>query len=188
MREHLRTVSGPGPWPGLPHEGSAPASDQEPSDPAAVPAITAAISDTRWLVLISGALLVADIAGASVTTAELLGRQSAVAVGSIVLLVPVLAGWLAAAALLIHAERPVVGALGELRRATGARVEPSAPWRSVGVRPLPACDLEWAHVVPLIAAATIQHARARLALCLAIITTAGLLLWMVLSLAIASVR
>jgi hypothetical protein len=113
----------------------------------------------------------------------LLGRRDAVAVGSVGLLVPVILSWLVAAVLLLLAERPVAGALGELRRATGAQVDPSAWWAPVGVLPLPASDLEWSNVVPLIAAVAIRHARARLALSSAIVTTAGLLLWMVLSLA-----
>jgi hypothetical protein len=96
-------------------------------------------------------------------------------------------GWLAAAALLLHAERPVAGALGELRQATGAQVDPSAPWPPVGVRQLPASQLRWSHVVPLIGATTIRHARARLALAAAITASAALLLWMLLALAVAAV-
>jgi hypothetical protein len=186
MYEYLATASGPSPWPGLPQEDSAPDDGQRWSYQTVISEVTVAISETRWLVLISGGLLAADIAGASAATAALLGRQDIVTVGSIGLLVPVALAWLAAAGLLLLAERPVVGALGELRRATGACVDPSAPWRPVGVRSLPASALEWSHVVPLIAAATVRHARARLALRVAIATTALLLLWIVLSLAIAS--
>jgi hypothetical protein len=187
MHEHLTAASGPGPWSGLPDGGSAPADGQAWSYSAAISEIASAIGDTRWLVLISGGLLASDIAGAAVAVAELLGRRDAVAVGSVGLLVPVMLSWLVTAALLLLADRPVAGALGELRRVTGAQIDPSAPWLPLGVRPLPASDLEWSHVVPLIAAVTIRHARARLALSSAILTTAGLLLWMVLSLAIAAV-
>ena len=186
MHEHL-AASEPGPWPGLPQEDRTPADGLAWSCPAAISEITAAIGDTRWLALISGGLLAADIAGAAATVAELLGRRDAVAVGSVGLLVPVVLSWLVTAVLLLLAERPVAGELGELRRATGARVDPSAWWAPVGVLPLPASDLEWSHIVPLIAAVTIRHARARLALSSAIVTTAGLLLWMVLSLAIVAV-
>jgi hypothetical protein len=164
-----------------------PADGQGWSYPAAIFDIISSIGDTRWLVIICGCLLAADISGAAVTVAELLGRRDAVAAGSVGLLVPVILSWLVAAVLLLLAERPVAAALGELRRATGARVDPSAWWAPLGVRPLPASDLEWSHVVPLIAAVTIRHARVRLALSSAIVTTAGLLLWMVISLAIAAV-
>jgi hypothetical protein len=186
MHEH-RAASEPGPWPGLPREDRTPADDLAWGCPAAISEITSAIGDTRWLTLISGGLLAADIAGAATIVAELLGHRAAIAVGSVGLLVPVILSWLVTAVLLLLAERPVAGELGELRRATGARVDPSAWWAPLGVLPLSASDLEWSHVVPLIAAVTIRHARARVALSSAIVTTAGLLLWMVISLAIVAV-
>jgi hypothetical protein len=136
---------------------------------------------------VSGGLLAADIGGAAVPVAELLRHRDAIALGSVGLLVPVLLCWLVTTALVIRAERPVADALGWLRWATGARVDPSAPWVPLGVRPLPDSVLEWPHVEPLIAAAVIRHARARLALRAAIVTSAGLLLWMVFSLAFAAV-
>jgi hypothetical protein len=80
----------------------------------------------------------------------------------------------------------MTGAFAQLRRATGAPVDPAAPWRPLGVRPLADSAVTFGHVVPLIAAATRQHARARLAFCAAVITTAVFLLWMVLSLATAT--
>jgi hypothetical protein len=183
MHEHLAAAE-PGPWPGPRQADRTPVDGLAWNYPAAISEITSAIGDTRWLTLISGGLLAADIAGAAAMVAELLGRRDAVAVGSVGLLVPVILSWLVAAVLLLLAERPVAGALGELRRATGAQVDPSAKWAPVGVLPLPASDVEWSHVVPLIAAVAIRHARAGLALSSAIVTTAGLLLWMVLSLAI----
>jgi hypothetical protein len=186
MHEHL-AVSEPGTWPRAPHGSPTPADDQEWSYPAAISEITAAIGDTRWLTAVCGGLLAADVAGAAAGTAALLARSDAVTAGALWLLAPVLVGWLAAAALLLHAERPVAGALGELRQATGAQVDPSAPWRPVGVRQLPASQLRWSHVVPLIGATTIRHARARLALTAAITATAALLLWMLLALAVAAV-
>jgi hypothetical protein len=186
MHEH-RVASEPSSWPGLPREDRTPADGLAWSCPATISEITSAIGDTRWLTLISGGLLAADLAGAAATVAELLGRRGAVAVGSVGLLVPVILGWLATAVLLLLAERPVAGELGELRRAIGARVDPSAWWAPLGVLPLPASELEWSHVVPLIAAVTIRHARARFALSAAIVTTAAFFLWMVLSLAIVAV-
>jgi hypothetical protein len=186
MHEHL-AISETRRWPGPPPGHPAPADDREWSYPGAITEITAAIGDTRRLISVSGGLLAADIAGAAALTAALLARPDAVTAGALWLLAPFLVGWLAAAALLLHAERPVAGALGALRQATGAQVDPSAPWRPVGVRQLPASQLDWSHVVPLIGATTIRHARARLALGAAITATAGLLLWVLLALAIAAV-
>jgi hypothetical protein len=186
MHEYLSYVSGPSPWPGEPRE-SLPAGGRAWNYPAAVSEIIAAIGDTRWLVLMSGGLLAADLGGAAASVAVLLRHRDAIAMGSVGLLVPVLLCWLVTTALLIRAERPVADALGGLRWATGARVDPSAPWLPLDVQPLPDSDLEWAHVEPLIAAAVIRHTRARLALCAAIATSAGFLLWIVVSLASATV-
>lgn len=157
------------------------------SPPAAIFEIVTVIGDTRRLALISGVLLAADIAGASAAAIALLARHDLAAVGSIGLLAPVALSWLVAALFLLLAEQPLVGALGELRRATGARVDLAAPWQPLGVLPMPASELAWSNVVPLIAAATIQHARAHRALCSAVVTTAVVLLWMGLSLVIAEV-
>jgi hypothetical protein len=154
--------------------------------PAAINEVLSVLGDTRRHILISGGLLAVDLVGAASVASALLGRGGVVAPGTVGLLMPVLLGWLVTAVLVLLAERPVVGALGELRRATGAPVNPSAPWSPLGVLPLAAADLNCNHVVPLIAAANIQHARARLALSAAVITTAAFLLWMALSLAVAA--
>jgi hypothetical protein len=90
------------------------------------------------------------------------------------------------AALVLLAEGPVTSAFAELRLKTGAPVDPSAPWSPLGVRPLSDAETTWGFVVPLIAAATRQHARTRLAFGGAVVTTTAFLLWMALSLAAAS--
>ncbi len=187
MHEYLEAPAGPAPWPGIPHADSAGDHAHEAGCQAAVSDITTAIGDTRWLVLVSGGLLAADVAGAATVAGDLLGRPGAAAMGSVGLLVPVMVSWLAAVALLLLAERPVAGALGELRRVTGAPVDLAAPWRPLGVRRLPPAELDWSHLVPLIGATVVRHARARRALFAAIVTTAGLLAWLVLVLAIAAV-
>jgi hypothetical protein len=154
---------------------------------AAIDEFASAIGDTRWLFLISGALLAADVAGAAATVAVLLGRGGTVAVGNVGLLVPVALSWLAASALLLWAERPVTDAVGELRWVTGAPVDlaASSPW--LGVRRPPPADLAWSCVARLIGAVAVRHGRARLALCAAILTSVGFLTWMVLSLTISAV-
>jgi hypothetical protein len=55
------------------------------------------------------------------------------------------------------------------------------------VQPPPAPDLAWSGAVRLIGTVAIRHGRARLALSSAILTTAGFLAWMVLSLTIATI-
>ena len=119
--------------------------------------------------------------------AELLGRRDTVAVGTVGLLIPVALSWLVAAALLLWAERSVADAVGELRWMTGAPVDLSPGCSLAGVQPSPAPDLAWSHAVRLIGAVAIRHGRARLALSSAVLTTAGFLAWMVLSLTIAAI-
>ncbi len=187
MREHCATASGPAPWPGVPREGSAPARGQARSRPAAIAEVTAIAGGTRSLFLTSGGLLAAGVAGAVAVAAELLGRADAVAVVSVGLLIPVALSWLVAAALLLWAQRPVADALGELRWVTGAPVDLSAPCQPLDMQPPPTSDMEWSHIVRLIGAVTVRHGRARLALGWAIVTTAGILAWIVLSLTFAAI-
>lgn len=190
MREHRISASGPAPWAGagrVNEDTTAPAGGQAGDCAAAVTGIASLVGDTRRLVLVAGGLLVADIAATPVVVSALLGRGHNVAWGSSALLIPVTGSWLAAAALLVLAQQPVAIALGELRRATGAPTDPSAPWRPLGVRPLADADLGRGHAAPLIGAAAIAHTRARLALAWAVAATTGFLLWTAISLAIAAV-
>jgi hypothetical protein len=106
--------------------------------------------------------LTADIAGGAVVMSALLGRKEIAALSALGLLLLVMLSWLRTSALVILAEWPVAVAFGELRRATGAPVDPSAPWLPTGARPMVASDFGWDQVVPLIAAANLRHARARL--------------------------
>jgi hypothetical protein len=152
--------------------------------PAVIAESISAIGDTRGLFLVTGGLLAADVAGGAVTMALLLGRGGTVALVTIGLLIPAALAWLAAAVLLLWAERPVADAVGELRWVTGAPVDLAAPGRPLGLCPPPADDLRWSYVVRLIGAVAIRHGRARLSLCAAILTTAGFLAWMMLSLTI----
>lgn len=135
----------------------------------------------------SGGLLTADVTGAAIAVSALLSHGYVVSLWAAGLLVPVILSWLITAMLMTLGERSVAGALGELRRVTGAPVDLSAPWRSPGVTPLADWDREWDYIVLLIAAANLHHARSRLALSWAVITTAGFLLWLALSLAIGAV-
>lgn len=149
----------------------------------AVAEVIAVAGDTRRLTHVSAGLLAGVLIGAAVVTATLASRDKALGLGSVALLVPVIVSWLATGLLLLLSEGPVTSALGELRRMTGAQVDPSAPWRPLGLDSLRDTEVTWDYVVPLIASATQRHARARLALGAAFMTTAMFLLWMVLSLA-----
>jgi hypothetical protein len=153
---------------------------------AAIAGVITVTGDTRRLSHISAGLLAAVLVGAATMGAALLVRGHPLALGSLGLLAPVLVIWLLAAALVLHSEGPVTSAFAELRRATGAPVNPYAPWVPVGVEPVVDSEVAWDYVVPLIAAARRQHERARLALSVAVLATAAFLLWMVLILAVAA--
>jgi hypothetical protein len=173
-------------WPGTPRRDQHLASNQANDCATATANVISVIGDTRRLVLISGGLLAGDLVGAGSVSSALLTRGHVVALVSVSLLLPVALSWLVTAVVVILAERPVAGGLGELRRATGAPVDLSAPWVPLGVRPLAALDLDWSHFARLIAAADRQHSRARRALSASVLTTAAFFLWMTVALAAAT--
>jgi hypothetical protein len=186
MHEYLFPLAEASTWPGS-AESERVLADAEAFDrTAAIADVIAVTGDTRRLSHISAGLLAAVLVAAATMGAALLVRGHPLALGSLGLLVPVLVGWLVAAALVLHSEGPVTSAFAVLRRATGAPVNPYAPWVPAGLEPLADSGVTWDYVVPLIAAARRQHERARLALSVAVLTTAAFLLWMVLSLAVAA--
>jgi hypothetical protein len=190
---HEWLSSQPVTWPELRPAAQAPSNDLGgdqallAQSTGAVAEVIAVAGDTRRLTHVSAGLLAGVLIGAAAVSATLASRDKALGLGSVALLVPVIVTWLATGLLLLLSEGPVTSALGELRRVTGAPVDPSAPWRPLGLESLADAEVTWDYVVPLIAAATRRHARARFALGAAFMTTAMFLLWMVLSLAAAAV-
>jgi hypothetical protein len=189
MDKYAAYVSEPDPRPETPYddEGGGPRVPQGRWEPAvALAQLISLLSGTRRLILVTGALLAASVVGVAIVSSVLLGRGIGFSLGSVGLLLPVLLTWMASGVLLIQTESPVADVLGEVRRVTGAPVEPSAPWRSLGVRPMGEPDVEW-DPVQFIGIVNFQHSRARLALFWAVIATAGCLAWTVFMLAIAAV-
>jgi hypothetical protein len=185
---HEQRISGPAPgvWPTVARRDQQLADDRSDGCPTAVATVISVIGDTRRLTLICGGLLAGDLVGAGSVASALLARGHVLALVSVSLLLPVAVSWLVTAAVVLLSERPMAGALGELRRATGAPVDLSAPWTPLGARELPAADLDWSHYTRLIAAADRQHTRARLALSASVLTTAAFFLWMSVALAAAA--
>lgn len=186
MREWLSSSSESGAWPGTPGNDRALVGNRSCDHTPDVADVIAVTGDTRRLIHLSTGLLAAVLVGAATVAAALLSRGQTLTLGSVGLLIPVILSWLVTAVLVLLAEGPVTSALAELRLKTGAPVDPSAPWSPLGVRPLTDSEVTWGYVVPLIAAATHQHARTRLALGAAVITTAVFLFWMAFSLAAAT--
>jgi hypothetical protein len=186
MREWLSPSPEPGAWPETPGNGRVLTDNRSCDHVPHVTDVIAVAGDTRRLIHFATGLLAAVLVGAAAVASALLSRGQALTLGSVGLLIPVMLSWLVTAALVLLAEGPVTGAFAELRLRTGAPVDPSAPWSPLGVRPLSDAETTWGFVVPLIAAATRRHARTRLALGAAVVTTTAFLLWMVLSLAAAA--
>jgi hypothetical protein len=186
MHEWLSPPAEPLTWPELPERVSGDPG-QPADDPAgrvaAIAEVIAVAGDTRRLSYVCAGLLAAVLVGIAVVGSALAVSGRALALGSVVLLLPVLASWLATALLVLLSEGPVSRALGQLRHVTGAPVDLTAPWTPVGVDPLPDAEVSWYHLVSLIGAATRQHTRARVALSAALLTTVAFLAWMALSLA-----
>jgi hypothetical protein len=186
MPEQRISAPAPGVWPAAARRDQSLADDRAHDCPTAIANVISVIGDTRRLTLISSGLLAADLVGAGSVASALLARGHVLALVSVSLLLPVAVSWLVTAAVVLLSERPMAGALGELRRATGAPVDLSAPWAPLGVRQLPASDLDWSHFARLIAAADRQHTRARLALSASVLTTAAFFLWMSVALTAAA--
>jgi hypothetical protein len=185
MHESLSGQAGPHTWPAPP--GRPPVlADTTARCRAAVAEVIAITGDTRRLTHLSAVLLAVVLVGATTVAAALLVRGQLLAAGTVGLLIPVIVSWLATAALVLCSEGPVAGAFSELRRATGAPVDPAAPWAPLGLRPLADADVTWDYIVPLIAATRSQRERTRRALSAAVLTTAAFLAWMVLSLTMAA--
>jgi hypothetical protein len=185
MHEYLSNQAKPGTWP-VPRKQELILADSPAFDRGAVAEVIAITGDTRRLTHISGVLLGAVLVGAATATAALLVRGQPLAIGTVGLLIPVIVGWLVTAGLVLCSDGPVTSAFSELRRATGAPVDPSAPWAPLGLRPLADVEMTWDYIVPLIAATRRQRERTHRALGAAVLTTAAFLVWMVLSLTMAA--
>lgn len=185
MHEYLSNLAETRTWPVPPGQEHVLAGAPAP-DRAAVAEIIAITGDTRRLTHISGGLLGAVLAGAGTVAAALLVRGQLLDLGTVGLLFPVIVSWLVTAALVLSSEGPVTSAFAELRRATGAPVDPAAPWAPLGVRPLADSEVTWDYIVPLIAATRRRHERTRRALSAAVLTTSAFLAWMVIALMLAA--
>lgn len=196
MREYLVFTDNRGSGPELPdgnREIKTPPAHQAMTLAAGVADMTSIIGKAQRLFLFAAALLAADIVAAAITMTALLGHGRGVSMGSAALLVPVLLAWIITVLLMIQADQPVTTSLGEVRRATGAPVDLSAPWLPLAGAPgstgTPGDDLDlgWDHLVLFIGSATRHYQRTRVALLWAIGTSVSLLLWMALVLGVATV-
>ncbi|SRR5216683_4656356 len=149
--------------------------------------MAALLGDTRPSVLIAGGVLAAVTVGAAVEVAALPVPLHA-SLGSVFylgILAVVIMSLLRSLALLIVAGRPVVDALGELRRHTGAPVNPAVPWTPVQFEHDESSDLGWDQARALLSAANLRNARVHLALTWAGVTVGFFFAWTFVSLLLA---
>jgi hypothetical protein len=166
-----------------PHRGAA-AGDTH-SSAAVIGALTRLLDDTRTGTRLAGALLAAAAVGVAVT-GMLWPLRAGAAVCCLALLAAVLLTWVRAGILLALAGQPVTGALAELRRHTGAPVQPAAPWVRGGVGQVTEFDRGRRHAQSLIAAASLRQARTQLALRWAVLAAGGFCVWTAVVIALSS--
>lgn len=137
------------------------------------------LRDGRTGILVCGTTLAAVTLGFALEERE---ARSALHVGAVsavcvVLLIALAVSMIRTAVLMIAAGSPLVDELGELRRRTGAPVDPSAPWTSSSgsAGPFPASG--WDHVRAVLAAAHFRSVRLHQALMWAGITVACFFAW-----------
>jgi hypothetical protein len=168
-----------------PGTGRAPAADDTHSSAAVIGALTHLLDDTRTATRLAGGLLTAAAVGVAVTATAWPLRAGAT-VCCLILLVAVLLTWVRAAVLLALAGRPVTGTLAELRRHTGAPVQPAAPWVLGGTGQVTEFHLGRRHAQSLIAAASLRQARTQLALRWAMLAAGGFCVWTAVVFALSS--
>jgi hypothetical protein len=155
-----------------------PAAHGTASSVAAVGTMTHLLAATHTGTRLAGALLAATAVGVAVTAMA----------WPLPLRGGVLLTWIRAGVLLALAERPVTSALAELRRHTGAPVQPAAPWVADGIAKLTIFDLDRRQAQSLIAAASLRQARAQLALHWAMLAAGGFCVWTAVVFALSGLR
>lgn len=164
-----------------------PVPDGAASSVAAIGTMTHLLDGTRTAARLAGALLTAAAVGVAVTaTAWPVSLRAGATAYCLVLLAAVLLTWVRAGVLLALAEWPVTSALAELRRHTGAPVQPAAPWVPGGMGQATVFDLDRRHAQSLIAAASLRQARTQLALRWAVLAAGGFCVWAAVVFALAS--
>lgn len=139
------------------------------------------LRDGRTGMLVCGATIAAVTLGFAVE-GPLLRNALHAGAASVVCVVPLLAlavSMVRTAILMLAAAGPLVDELGELRRRTGAPVDPTAPWTSAGGSAGPFPVSGWEHLRVVLAAAHFRSVRIHQAMTWAIISVACFFAWTV---------
>jgi hypothetical protein len=124
------------------------------------------LRDARPGMLVSGIIVAAVTVGAVVEAIAVpinlrAGAGTVICLGLLAVLALCLAR---TAVLMVVAGRPLMDQLGELRRQTGAPVDPTVPWTPVRTLPLASPAAVWDRAQHVLAAAHFRNARVHLAL------------------------
>jgi hypothetical protein len=143
--------------------GKQPPSGREPAH-AAISEMAGLLHDTRGSMVTDGCLLGAITIGlaldAGLTTRALRGLAAVTNLG---LLSGTVFCWLAAVFLLAWASRPVLSAVSELRRVTGAPLDPRPGWVTMPPTGADPAEWTWHRALLLLGAARLARSRMQLA-------------------------
>lgn len=139
------------------------------------------LRDGRTGMLVSGTTIAAVTLGLALEEPLLPRALHAGAASAVcgVLLIALTVSMARTAMLMIAAGWPLVDELGELRRRTGAPVDPSAPWTSAGLSAGPFPVSGWEHLRAVLAAAHLRSVRVHQAMTWASIAVACFFAWTV---------
>ena len=160
---------------------------ERPSPTAAYRDMRELLRDGRTGMLVCGTTIAAVTVGFALEGPQTRSalHAGAASVACVVLLIALAISMIRTVSLMISAGAPLVDELGELRRRTGAPVDPTAPWTSAGGSAGPFPVSGWEHVRAVLAAAHFRSVRIHQALTWASITVACFFVWTVAVLAIA---
>jgi hypothetical protein len=137
------------------------------------------LRDARPSMLVSGITVAAVTVGVAVEAIAVPINLHA-GVGTVIclgLLAVLVLSVIRTAALMLLAGRPLMDQLGELRRQTGAPVDPTVPWTPVRILPLASPMAVWDRAQHVLAAAHFRNARIHLALGWATVAMIGFCAW-----------
>jgi hypothetical protein len=153
-------------------------SDRSPADET-LREMAELLRDARPGMLVSGITVAAVTVGAAVEVATVpinlhAGAGTAVCLGLLVVLALCV---ITTAVLMACSGRPLMDQLGELRRETGAPVDPTVPWTPVRTLPLPSAAAVRKRAEQVLAAAHFRNARLHLAMGWSTVAMIGFCAW-----------
>lgn len=164
-----------------------PVTDRPPADDDVLREMTELLRDARPGLLVSGLTLPAVTLGVAIEEALLpinmhAGLGTVLRLGLLAVLVVTV---IRTAVLTIRAGHPLLDELGELRRETGAPVDPTVPWTPMRNRTALSEALAWDRMRAMVAAAHFHSFRSHLALTSAVLAIICFFAWTLVTVVVA---